>query len=71
MSFLCINLPSCFKSISPGITVTEIFEAAGADYETVKAAHDNHMPYIKPEDIADGILYILSTPPNVNVSRIR
>lgn len=56
-----------FQSISPGITATELFEAAGTSYDYVKSVHDNHMPVVLSEDIADGVLYILSTPPSVNV----
>lgn len=42
---------------------TEIFRAAG-DSEAVF----DHFPHVQPEDIADGVMFALSTGPNVRVS---
>lgn len=45
-----------FQSISPGAVKTEI-----ADFSNVE------IPLLNPEDIAQAVLYALSTPPHVQV----
>lgn len=51
-------------SLSPGITRTEIMKAAGGESEESFA---DTMPSLNPEDVAHGVLYILSTPSHVQV----
>ncbi|XP_011199985.2 farnesol dehydrogenase [Bactrocera dorsalis] len=50
-------------SISPGLVDTEIHVG-----ESRKALAS--MPYLKPEDIADALIYCLQTPPNVQVHEL-
>lgn len=52
------------SSLSPGLVKTEIFEASGNPNgeELFKM-----MRYLNPEDISQGVLYILATPPHVQV----
>lgn len=45
--------------------MTEIFEAGGIPTDPKK---NDELPTLHPEDIADGVIYVLSTPPHVNVS---
>ncbi|KAH8306851.1 hypothetical protein KR018_008049 [Drosophila ironensis] len=46
-------------SVSPGVTDTEILPPG---YDT--------LPMMRPEDVADGILYALGTPPHVQVHQL-
>ena len=48
------------QSISPGLVKTEM---------PPQQFLENY-PYLNPEDIADGVLYVLGTPPHVQVRRI-
>uniref|UniRef100_A0A182U708 Dehydrogenase n=1 Tax=Anopheles melas TaxID=34690 RepID=A0A182U708_9DIPT len=48
-------------SISPGLVRTEIIGNSGVF---------NDMPILEPEDIANGILYVLGTPPRVQVHEL-
>uniref|UniRef100_A0A8W7PWA0 Dehydrogenase n=2 Tax=gambiae species complex TaxID=44542 RepID=A0A8W7PWA0_ANOCL len=48
-------------SISPGLVRTEIIGNSGVL---------NDMPILEPEDIANGILYVLGTPPRVQVHEL-
>jgi NADP+-dependent farnesol dehydrogenase len=47
------------QSLSPGLVKTEM-----AQDWLLEA-----LPYLNPEDIADAILYVLGTPPHVQVRR--
>ncbi|KAG5678336.1 hypothetical protein PVAND_008021 [Polypedilum vanderplanki] len=53
-------------SISPGEVKTEMVAAAGGDaekyYETI--------PFLLPEDVAESVIYVLSTPARVNVTEV-
>jgi NADP-dependent 3-hydroxy acid dehydrogenase YdfG len=53
-----------WQSISPGLVRTE-FQDGFPDDGTKEAV--SQMPALKPEDIAEAVLYILSTPPHVQV----
>ncbi|KAG5886730.1 hypothetical protein JTB14_027152 [Gonioctena quinquepunctata] len=57
-------------SLSPGIVMTEIFDSSGMSYKTLKEGIGGNLPYLDSEDIADSIVYILSTPPNVMVTEL-
>jgi NADP+-dependent farnesol dehydrogenase len=53
------------QSLSPGIVDTEFFIASGSpklDPEVIK-----HVPMLESKDIADAVVYILGTPPHVQV----
>jgi NADP+-dependent farnesol dehydrogenase len=53
------------QSLSPGAVKTEIIVASGHtnfDPELLK-----QMPWLESKDIADAVLYILGTPPHVQV----
>ncbi|CAG9865008.1 unnamed protein product [Phyllotreta striolata] len=56
-------------SISPGVVDTEIFAVSGLN-EFHKAVEENSVPSLSPDDIADAVCYVLSTPPIVNVSEM-
>lgn len=55
-------------SLSPGVVSTNIFRAAGLSQKLVSSYLEN--PHLFPEDIADNIAYLLSTPLHVNISEI-
>lgn len=54
------------KSISPGLTKTEITVASGVDPIQVEEAFKN-LPIMETKDISDAVLYALSTRPHVQV----
>ncbi|XP_063709247.1 farnesol dehydrogenase-like [Culicoides brevitarsis] len=53
------------SNISPGIVYTDIFIKAGMSKEL-----RDKLVGLKPEDIADSVIYLLSTPLSVNVSEL-
>ncbi|KAG5895116.1 hypothetical protein JTB14_008553 [Gonioctena quinquepunctata] len=55
-------------SISPGAVDTPIFDEKTRDSQGFKDAVGNNM--LKPEDIADAIIYVLSTPPHVQIHEL-
>lgn len=55
-------------SLSPGLVKTNILKAAGLSQE-IEDSFLEH-PFIYPEDIADNIAYLLSTPSHVNIAEI-
>lgn len=55
-----------WKSVSPGIVKTDITEVAGfPSHDTI---YDG-LPHLLPEDVSQAVLYILSTPPKVQVRK--
>lgn len=54
-----------FQSICPGYVQTGLFKSMGTKSEAFKA-----LPGLKPENISQALIYILSTPIDVNVSII-
>jgi NADP-dependent 3-hydroxy acid dehydrogenase YdfG len=60
-SFLIVS-----QSISPGVVTTEIFEAAGIPKEEMEMFEG--VPSLAASDIADSVIYVLGTPPHVQVS---
>lgn len=52
-------------SVSPGCVETGFAEASGADPGIYKK-----QPALQPQDIADTIVYLLGTKPNVNISEL-
>ncbi|KAF5283285.1 hypothetical protein FQR65_LT14027 [Abscondita terminalis] len=76
--FINTKLPIKVSSVSPGLVQTELFKTA---YETamVKAnipltddalSTIKALPVLTSEDVAEAILYVLSTPPNVQVHEL-
>ncbi|KAG5895114.1 hypothetical protein JTB14_008551 [Gonioctena quinquepunctata] len=55
-------------SISPGIVDTPILDENIRDSKGFKELIGNNM--LKPEDIADAIIYVLSTPPHVQIHEL-
>lgn len=56
-------------SLSPGLVKTNILKAARISKEVEDSIFVNN-PFIHPEDIANTIEYLLSTPEHVNISEI-
>lgn len=54
------------SSVSPGVVDTEMLKV-GAIQDYAKLAIAANSSMLKPQDIADSILYILSTPPHVQI----
>ncbi|XP_069683512.1 farnesol dehydrogenase-like [Periplaneta americana] len=55
-------------SISPGAVKTEIFEVSGLSID--KMDEYKTMPYMESKDIADSVLYVLGTPPHVQIHEL-
>lgn len=55
-------------SISPGLVKTNIFKNAGSSPEEEAQFLEN--PHLFPADIADTVVYLLSTPNHVNISEL-
>jgi NADP-dependent 3-hydroxy acid dehydrogenase YdfG len=56
-----------FQSVSPGAVETEIAEASEIPEDMLKVLKD--IPYLKSKDIADAVIYVLGTPPHVQVGK--
>lgn len=54
--------------ISPGVVETEIFARGGGEEFSNKVL--NSVTPLKSEDVADGVLYILSAPPLVEINEV-
>jgi NADP-dependent 3-hydroxy acid dehydrogenase YdfG len=54
------------QSISPGGVKTEIGEGSGFPEELMENFKD--IPILEASDIADSVIYVLGTPPHVQVS---
>ena len=54
--------------ICPGRVTTEIFDVSSDDPEFVAKMKDTGMQELKPEDVANAIIYALDTPWHVNIS---
>jgi NADP-dependent 3-hydroxy acid dehydrogenase YdfG len=55
------------SNLSPGIVKTEIGHAAGRENAD---EHYKTRAHLEAKDISEGVLYLLSTPYNVNVTQI-
>lgn len=53
------------QNLSPGCVKTEIFEVSDMDTSLLALA-----PGLEPEDVADAVAYIISTPEHVNISEL-
>lgn len=59
------------QSVSPGAVDTEFVDTAGLDRSKpeIKTLLEK-IPWLKAEDIADAVLYTLSTPPHVQIHEL-
>ena len=57
------------SSVSPGFVKTEIGEAAGFSKEQFEEILKT-MPSLESQDVSDGVLYVLGTPPHVQVHEL-
>jgi NADP+-dependent farnesol dehydrogenase len=75
------ELAGCEKirvsNLSPGGVMTNILVGSGfvgrtapAESDSTKSVEKKRVPVIMPEDVANGVIYILSTPENVNVIQL-
>lgn len=54
--------------MSPGPTATEFFSANALDTQDQQfASFLSTLPMLQADDVADAVLYVLSTPPHVQV----
>ncbi|XP_055256412.1 dehydrogenase/reductase SDR family member 11 [Moschus berezovskii] len=57
--------------ISPGVVETQFaFKVHDKDPERAAATYE-HMKCLKPEDVAEAVIYVLSTPPHVQIGDIQ
>jgi len=58
-----------FQSICPGLVHTEILTACGYDVLPGESLDEFYasLPHLKCQDISDAIIYVLGTPPHVQV----
>ncbi|CAB3376392.1 Hypothetical predicted protein [Cloeon dipterum] len=56
-------------SISPGLVRTEIMVASGLCEENAAKVY-SRSPCLESEDVANGLLYVLSTPPHVQIHEL-
>lgn len=57
--------------ISPGVVETQFaFKLHDKDPEKAAATYE-HMKCLKPEDVAEAVIYVLSTPPHVQIGDIQ
>lgn len=68
---VCEHLIKCvflLQSLSPGFVETKLFESSGYTEDFENSLFES--PVIQPEDIADTIIFILSTPYTINVTEL-
>ncbi|RZC38141.1 adh short and/or KR domain containing protein [Asbolus verrucosus] len=58
------------KSVSPGVVDTEILETNDIKLSPEMEESFKTLPMLEPEDIADSVAYVLSTPPHVQVHEL-
>ncbi|KAJ3616892.1 hypothetical protein MTP99_009117 [Tenebrio molitor] len=65
-----LGLKIKITSISPGAVTTEIAETNNVVFDDNMKELIKKMPFLKSEDIADSVLYVLSTAPHVQVHEL-
>lgn len=58
--------PCLFQSLSPGAVRTELVVKESEELNETLAG----VPLLAPKDIADAVIYLLSTPPNVEIHEL-
>ncbi|GBP69493.1 Farnesol dehydrogenase [Eumeta japonica] len=66
LEFSYSGLPIRVTSLSPGAVDTQMLHTVIANNPLLK----DKIPMLKPKDIADAVLYVLSTPDSVNISEM-
>ncbi|KDR14274.1 Dehydrogenase/reductase SDR family member 11 [Zootermopsis nevadensis] len=61
---LQMNSKIRLTSVSPGIVRTDMRETSG-----LTDPHEDH-PYLEPQDVVDAVIYVLGTPPHVQVHEV-
>lgn len=56
------------SSVSPGVVQTNLFKAASMSERTHEILY--RKPVLKPENIADAIAYLLSTPSEITINEL-
>lgn len=54
-----------FQSVSPGIVATEFFDNCGLDPNFLDT-----VPSLKPEDVANSIVHVISIPQHVQITEL-
>jgi NADP+-dependent farnesol dehydrogenase len=65
-----LGLKIKITSISPGAVTTEIAETNNVVFDDNMKELIKKMPFLKSEDVADSVLYVLSTAPHVQVHEL-
>ncbi|CAH1371963.1 unnamed protein product [Tenebrio molitor] len=65
-----VGLKIKITSVSPGAVTTEFLEASNFLADPTVSEQIKKLPFLKSEDIADSVLYVLSTPPHVQVHEL-
>lgn len=58
------------QSLSPGTVATAITNAEDFDIDPETVEKYKNIKVLQPDDIADTVVFILSTPPHVQVKKI-
>ncbi|KAG5888308.1 hypothetical protein JTB14_022196 [Gonioctena quinquepunctata] len=70
LELLAIGSRIKVSSVSPGLVGTEIMEVGGFNKDAALKALIDTSPKLKSEDVADAVLFVLGTPPHVQVSEL-
>uniref|UniRef100_A0A336MFC7 CSON011368 protein n=1 Tax=Culicoides sonorensis TaxID=179676 RepID=A0A336MFC7_CULSO len=60
-----LNIKATMSSVSPGLTDTDFLAQPGSGNEIVK-----YMPRLKPEDVAEAVIYIITRPKHIWIEDI-
>lgn len=58
---LCVLI--CLQCISPGLTETDFLAQPGSGHKIV-----DYMPKLRPKDVADALMYIITRPQHILVT---
>jgi NADP+-dependent farnesol dehydrogenase len=65
---MIVGFSEFFQSVSPGVVETEAMEASEFPKDMMKNFKD--IPSLISKDIADAVIYVLGTPPHVQVGTV-